>query len=396
MGLRIGRFDSDTFRSPAEVAEEGRNLSASGVIRGVTGDTARRLKGELLAMVGQVVPVVWTRDSTVDGWWRLDSVEVAPRIVTDDTFTVGWSVGAVRRGRPGEVEFESRRAGAIVPNDHALAGERWHAPPVGASGYSTGASAPSKVVRTADGGLGVDVYRGLPDDVDPIWGATPDGFYAAAAQLLSAGLPVGGVDVVADLAASWTLDNGLIRVSKSADATATLDVEHFTGGAWHTKTYDVQQDGNTITDLLAVTVKRNDPSEVVVRLLADPAGGAIGRTVLDLSLRRGARHLSCLLQRHAAATLKVQRHTAEAATDIAGGIRATNDDADGDRYIIASSKTVAKGLTQGSISKTAVTLFDFAIGVEADGSLAQAGDVAADVINQYLDGTDTVDVPVVR
>jgi hypothetical protein len=127
-------------------------------------------------------------------------------------------------------------------------------------------------------------------------------------------------------------------------------------------------------------VLRNDPEEVTVRLSYPTAPG---RVTVDLGLRRGSRFVTGGIKRHASATLGVARTAAEAATVVTGGLRATSADADGNRFVMGSSKTLTTATTTAAISKASVTQLDFFLGHEVGASPA-AGDAFADLLAQYL------------
>lgn len=384
MTLTIGRvaLSSDEIVESLSQSELQLQLQGRQKTTNLADGTFRR---QLRGMLGQVVPLTWQESPGENGWW----VVTAAQADQETPSVASWTLGLSRVGHHSSLQWQSRRSGGALPNDHALSAELWHAPPAGAQGYETGATEPARIARQADG-VTVDVYRNVPA-TNPQWAITPAAFYDGAVEVTANGVPVVGIEHDQDLAGIWQMSNGLIRVS---ERTGGLTVEHYSSAAWHSKDYDIQQDAvNVVWE--AATVLRNTPQVCVVRLQSKPGSG-IGRTLVDIEMKRGARHISCYMQRHATATLKVQRATAEQGTQIVGGIRATADDVNGDRYVLASTKTHNLGTAQGSISKTLVPAFDFAIGVEVDGTIAQAGDTAADVVAQYLDGSDTVDVAVQR
>jgi hypothetical protein len=159
-----------------------------------------------------------------------------------------------------------------------------------------------------------------------------------------------------------------------------------------TRQFDLRVNNTSVLPLSTITVVRNDPEECTLRLLHDERPG---RVIVDLTLRRGARFIAGYAQRHAAATFRLQRGVAEAATAVPGGIHRTNADEFGNRWVMGSARTFQADLANGSISKGSTRVFDFMIGLELRAANAQAGDRAVDLIAQYI-GTPLETVRTVR
>ena len=126
-----------------------------------------------------------------------------------------------------------------------------------------------------------------------------------------------------------------------------LTVEHYISGAWSvSKTYKltVTTAPTTIGAFRTVTVKRNSPEVVTVRLGLDQSNGPVPAAVtVDLTLRRGALWVEGVMSRTAEAVtylanqMGIYRNTAEAATTFTGGIRANAADASSGYYWLATS-----------------------------------------------------------
>lgn len=149
------------------------------------------------------------------------------------------------------------------------------------------------------------------------------------------------------------------------------------------------------TNWTSLTILRNSVEECTIRLGASVTGASMGQPVtVDLSLRRGDR----LVRGYASTmvnslTWQIARNSVEAATAItigavaSGAIRATANDADGNRYVILNYQQTGpvNDLTNGAITSGSVFLnFDFAIGLEIGGSAAAAPDDAVSLARQYL------------
>ena len=336
-------------------------------------------------------------DATFDGFYTVTGVSVDLPAGALARFWMSWSAELTRVGVEAQVAWESRLTGSVAMNDHGVTGagsEPYHAPPRGATEYDIRAALPTTIARTGSGGA-ITVYRDVDRDLTPRWSVTPAGFYAGAVKFSSgttqrvrAGLWTPNTPT------SWTLENELVKVTPNA-AAGRVDVAHHDGTAWETaKTWRVQDRGADISAWSHVTLLRNDPEEVIVRLTAHTAAEV--PHYLDLALRRGSRFVSGYLSLATAVALKVMLATAEAGTAFTGGVRATADDAGGNRYVIGSAKTHTADTTTGGLSIASGTVLDFFLGSEIGGASAAVGDQAAALLNQYLGYVSADDRPVIR
>jgi hypothetical protein len=93
--------------------------------------------------------------------------------------------------------------------------------------------------------------------------------------------------------------------------------------------------------------------------------------------------------------MKVVRDTNEGSTAITPtgasgdvGIRATSNDADGNRFILYSPQTHTNDTTAGGVSVASTQIIKFAIGFEIGGSGATGADTAAELAHQYFGYVD--------
>lgn len=305
------------------------------------------------------MPVTFTDKPERNGYFHLANATAGYTEWRGDVVTSDWKVQLTRGGSETEVDLQSRLTGAVRLNDFSLTGERWHAPPIGHYAYYTGSSNPTVMTRTgADGAM--TVYRTLPAGVSPRWGCAPTDYLKGRVRLVSDGIELCGVDQ--PLAPSgWSLSNGLVNVTTSASA--SLDVQAYTDGAWRSKAWNVSVagSGSSIPAWDGATLLRNDPEHVVLRLTRSLSPG---RATLDLTLRRGSRFVEGYLQTSGSATLAVYRAGAETGAAGTGYIAAAADDADGNRYVVGSARSFTAH-PDGGVQKTAVTALDFFIGAVA-------------------------------
>lgn len=334
--------------------------------------------------VGVPIPVTFTDKPERDGYYQVSDASSTITEYVGDTVTADWKISLTRLGSAGEVDLQSRLTGTVRDNDFSLLGERWHAPPIGHYAYYTGSSNPTSMTRTSADGT-ITVYRDVPAGVSPRWGCDPGDYLAGRARIndttaASAALEVDGTErpLPAD---AWALSNGLVNVTPTASA-GVLDVQAYTGSAWHSKYWNITLGGSTVAGWDAASILRNDPEQCILRLTASRSPG---RATLDLTLRRGSRFVEGYLQSGSSSTLAVYLQTSETNTSHAasGYVVATNDDSDGNRFAAGSAHTFTAH-TNGGISASASTALDFWLAVQAGGSSAADGDTATDLRNMYI------------
>jgi hypothetical protein len=334
---------------------------------------------------GGVVAVTWTDKPERNGYYSIKGSSAVLREYVNDTVASTWKASLERLGTVGEIDLQSRLTGVVRANDFSLTGETWHAPPIGHTTYYTGATSPSLMTRTgADGAM--TVYRGIPSGVSPRWGCDPAAYLAGRVRIndtvaaTGTGFEVEGTSQPLPVT-GWTLGNALVNITPTASA-GVLDVQAYTGGAWHSKLWNITVGGTNAAAWDTATILRNDPEQCIVRLVAPRSPG---RTSLDLTLRRGSRIVEGYLQSGSASTLAVYLRTSETNTSAAasGYVAATGNDADGNRFACGSARTFTAH-ANGGVSKASTTVLDFWLGVVAGGGSPVSGDAATDLRNQYI------------
>lgn len=382
--VQVGRLTLQERLGSSEVAasgQEARTLSLDGQ-ESSPPSTVAELRARHLGIVsasGKLVAVTFEEKTTLNGFYRVRNVSGGLTEHAGAVLWSSWSLGLQRLGDAGSAELEATLLGGDRPNDHSLSGTRWHAPPLGHSSYFTGSTGPSPFERSGEDG-DLTVYTGVPE-VNPRYGCDPTDYHGGAVQLVGDGL-LRANDSLANLVDDWEVSNGLVKVAPDATDPALLVVSHYLGSAWEPKTYVLEVNSSALTGSWDhVSVLRNDPERVAIRLVRGVAGGAVS---LDVKLQRGSLSAEFLLQRHASATLGIARATTEAATAFTGGIRATSDDTNGARYVIGSARSFTSDLVEGGLEKASTRKLDFFIGAEPEGSSSQVNDEAEALMAQYL------------
>lgn len=407
--MTIGRVGGDVALDDPETVSEtagrgGRNITFEGTLLGATLADTLALRDELQATIeaGAVIPITWVEDPRIDGYYRPAGGSTRIRSLNDRGF-LEFTFSAERIGTAVDLLFRSILVSTIRSNAHgvtAAEAEPFHAPPGGHRIYS---GLIGNITRVSEDG-DIVVWRDIAD-TRPTWSSTPADHLKGAARITTGGYVRAG-KTIQNNSTDWTLENGLIRVSPNV-ANGRLDVEHYDGIAWQTKVWQIEvAGGSEFSRWDWVTILRNDPEECVIRLEnqrvvgVTPAGG---RDLLDLRLRRGSRFVEGRLSRSGSGTLKVRLTTAEAGTAVTPtgassvvAVRATANDAQGDRYIVGSPIAHTQDLVNGGVSQSAVTALPFFIGAAVDGSLAQAGDTPEDLALQYLGHVAESIIPVRR
>jgi hypothetical protein len=181
-------------------------------------------------------------------------------------------------------------------------------------------------------------------------------------------------------------------------ASATLNVANWDGSTWDSTAWNINlgaSAGTGLTSFDAATVLRNDYEVCTVRLVKDRNPG---RTLLDLTLRRGSRFVEGYLQTDSATLLAAYLKTAQPSTAAAstGYVVATSNDAQGNKVLVGSARSFSGMTSQGGLNKAAATKLDFYIGAVVGGSGAAAGDAASVLNSHYLTAMSEVTLGAVR
>lgn len=335
----------------------------------------------LSQLSGLVVPVTFTDKTELTGFYLVGDVEsVLDKVQGGSVLTATWQATLARIGAGPDVEVESRVPTVGRLTDHAVSPVFWHAPAVGFDSYFTGATVPSGSVARAAADGTVTVFTGIPASVAPRWTIGAEEYLVGSARLLFDGIR--RVGTITPPLTVWEIHNGLVKLTSGPGGQITVSC--WDAGDWRSaKSYAVTVNGAALTTTPELTILRNDPEEVTVRLTYPSAPG---RVTVDLGLRRGSRFLTGVIKRHSAATLGVVRASPEGATASTGRIAASSADADGNFYVLGSAKSFTADTTNGGISKASVTRLDFFAG-HALGPSPQAGDTSLDLLQQYLGST---------
>jgi hypothetical protein len=351
--------------------------------KGIDSAGVQRIQEDVLGLADRIVPVTFEHKTDQNGYYRVHDVNVdVLNWSSEDIVSFRWSFILQKFGPDNTVDLESRIGTIVRTNSHALTGERWHAPSIGHYGYFTGAASPSGTITRIGQDGGIIVYRGIPSGINPRWGCAVSSYSAGRVRLLTGGFERTGTVIRAN-PTGWELNNGLVQVTPLS-ANGMLRVGTWGGTAFETKDWHIALGGATTSlgNFDSMAVSRNDFEMVTIRLIKS---ATLGRTLVDITLRRGSRFIEIFVQTNSATTLGAYLETIETATDntATGYVVATNNDLAGNKFIVGSSQIVAYTANRG-LSKAAVTSLDLYIGSVVDGSGAAAGDAATVLRDQYI------------
>lgn len=398
-GLTIGRVGLDVVVSEVDsLGFSGDALSLAGVLIAETLNDVKVLRQQLIGYIGngdeEVVPVTWSEDPTVDGFYRVTSVDVS---TVPASYVANWfqfSLGLERVSGYAGPLMETVVTGAVRTNSHSITSANAVAVvgvPDSVNEFYDSSGEDTFTRPSADGLVrlvAADTYtRTQTFSVDPV-----DWYTGSARIELGTSYRVAVGQQIPSERETWRLSNGIIRVRPNADGFA---VSVFNGTTWDPEKVFALSGAGTLFGAIdlayGLRVLRNSPEECIVRVpVSIPSAilavaGSPVRVDIDLALRRGERTVRGFLASTASVTWGIEASTAEAATALTGGIRATANDANGNRYVLSSPQTVTNALTQGGFALTSgAATFSFAAGFELDGSGAPAIDSAQQLIYQYM------------
>lgn len=397
--ITVGRLVlRETFTVKADVhASHGRrtvSIEGEESMPPLTEAELRRRNEDIMTMRDAIMPITWTNKSDFDGLYIIEDVSAELTDNITDVMKFAWSIRATRIGPANSAEIESRLTGITRQNDWGKTGTLWHAPAIGAYAYYTGSTRPGTVLtRDSEDGT-VKVYYPIPADTSPRWSTTPQNYRLGRARVKVDGLERSGTNLRDGT--TWELSNGIIKATPAASGGINLGV--WNGSTYETKTWNVSVGASAtpVGDYQAMSVLRNDFEMVTIRLVKDM--NPVGRSTLDLSVRRGARFVEGYLQTDVAATLAVGLAVAENGTAPASGgyVAASADDADGNRAIVGTARSFIAQTSRTGIQKNNAVSMDFFIGSVYNGGSAASGDTAADLSNQYIGSLAEMTMAVLR
>lgn len=395
---------ADSADAPATWTVSGDEVEFSGVLRASNASDARFLRLQLNGLVDNVdepvVPFYWSEDASEwDGYYRVAdaSVGTVPLSLTAHWFPFTVKMVRVADGFQAPM-IESRLLGALRVNAHSITTANtiaWWSP--GASVYAVG--------RTVDGNLDVltgaegdvFVYRDSSEtafDVSDTWYVAPTDYYDGSVRVELTGdagttyRAVIGRQII-NLPQYWRLSNSLMRITSGATANeAEFSVSWYDGTQWETaKTFRLQTGPSGFADLdvppVRVTILRNSPECCAIRVHYGK-NDASPVYAVDYTLRRGSRYLEVFWPGMGTDDPGLALTSAEALTAITGGARATNNDAGGNKLVLAGTTAVTLDTTNGKIRCDNADPAVFMIGCAIGGTVGSGYGETQGIVYQWM------------
>lgn len=401
--LTVGRVGLDVeIGSPARWTQRAagpqgvnRTETISGELRASSLANTKALRSELLAQVGQLVPILSDDDSTLNGIYLLDSADVDLDAYDGPLNDVGvamFTVTATRVGSFSEVEFQSLLGMVDAAEDFSTTASYWHSPPVGTKAYSAGAASPTLIERATEDGDILTAYD-IPEGTHPTWSVDPADYYDGAVELWAGSRLRAGRDMPMD-PADWEINAKTMKVRPGAvtgSSNGEIEVAAW-DGAWNTWVpFKITWAGtNDVPSWDYVSVLRNTPEVVAVRLVRDAAESPFATTAkheLDITVRRGCRLVSCVYKFDGSAQTHAVARASSAAATRPGGTASYitfNTLVDGDRWMLGCPRAFTANGTTGEIElDTASKSMPFWIGVAVNNA-SSGGNGPADLAGQYV------------
>lgn len=298
-----------------------------------------------------VVPVVVTPCALahlpiVSGFYRVTQVDLSMVALKYDRAEVGISLKRVQGFAAPLFEaivLGGKRAGVGA----GVTAQAWQGLPATVMGYENGVITPTvETVATADGNLTL-----FTDTANELFDARvefylpPASWYVGAATLAVGGNLIVGRQCQND-PDGWVISNGIIRLS-GVTSSGEIKLEHWSGTAWvDNGSYWFGQYGGGAQPLLtaaplAITVLRNDPACVTIRLAYDAASivtNARFAVNVDVSLRRGGTSAEVYLSTRGAYRWMVKTPITYAGA-VAGGLSVA-DPATGAAFALGTTDSI--------------------------------------------------------
>ena len=397
-----------SFTSPSALSHSAmdgsRDLSISGVLAhtnatGLDVEEVKYIRSELESMAknGHFHPFLYTGDTTLKGYVRVNSSDVTINRYGGAGFA--YNISLAYLGNPGEIRFESQFSGAILENNHSISStdSQFFCPPSGAfsvhlPSVGTGTS-PSVDERIAEHGTStttMQFFSGSDIRSNNVeFECNPDDYLKGAVKISTNGKVRNGLlspNLNVDQA---TIENGLVKFTLTNSNTES----RFTVSLWENDDYRSVKEfavskGSSQTEWdgwNTVQIIKNYAECGTLRFTSQANTDGSGRLTFDVSLRRGARFFSIVINSYGTADeIHLERTTAESSSAGTGYIVSSSNDSEGNYFILGSPTTFSTDLTNGGIYLTGTQMKAF-LGYVLDGSSAAGQNTADNMRDAYLD-----------
>lgn len=420
MTLTIGRVS--IVQNPSHLELAGDHLDVGGWFFGTDLNQAKVLREQLIGLDGNEdepdVPVTWSFDAKVDGYYTVKAVAVSHIMgVAYEDFKFQYSVqlervqggfvlplmevAAALALRTNAVSVTSANGIVSAPATASFRAARFSNGEVAGMFTSAGnlrASATGSVVST-------QFVTGVSSNLLSVTAAAEPSHYYDGSALIEQSIggtfyPVVGDQIGYVAGNLLRIGNGIVRATFHTDGVITSEI--FDGTVWESST-SFNLYANGVVDLWLPEggwkIIRNDPAACAIRTSAQFGAAGSGNNMpasVTLYLERGKTLFELYVDNlfyamHSAGdsdnSLQLRATAATAATALTGGIRQTSNNAQGHRWVLTSSSAVTNDLVNGRITIAAPgvpLIAQLGIGWELNGSAAVSRDTAASVATNYF------------
>jgi hypothetical protein len=397
MAMTIGRVTG--LRPASPPLRSGDRVTVTGWILAANATELRWVREQILGLANnddeEVVPVTWDVDTTVDGYYSVRSVSVAP-IGIEGGAKARFAVDLDRVPGYSFPRIEVSSAAITRTNGHGLVGEALAitypnllnmvtdgatVPPVTIGGSYIRTSADSTTTN-------IVIQPAVPPAVPFTWGYfQPPANYPVGRCRIE--INIGGtwyewVGTQVPITDQWRISNGIVRLSSGDGATpGSIEVWDPVSLVWQgrdirhtssTGTLTVPIGGQGTTDRGPVRVLRNSVEKVVVRCGSN----------FTYSVARGAMHVEYV--QGGVGGIGLDTAHAAASTSITGGLHQTGSDANGNRIVFgAATGSIGRDLANGRLWVTSATTPQaLMVGVNLNGAAGAGADSPTFLIGQFI------------
>lgn len=291
MSLYVGRLD---LGGMAKVSRTRQRYAIDGDYQGASVAAAVQMRENLPWLEGTIQPVTWSEDSTLDGFYRIVSVQVEHNETTLSTGWFGWSMDLEPLPHHRALEVEATCRGTERTAAPAgVTGDYYYCVPSSATSLNYGHGSLTTDTRTGPGGTARVIGGAALSGRFVRWTSAPDDFYDMSPAVTFSGVTVVGLQSTRS-PLTVALSNGLVKVEMVTGAsTLQFTAPASTNANWGTPVaVDLGWwDGVsalTVMDPDAFTSARvlRETAEVCVVRWSWYSAGVVRH--VDVSLRRGS------------------------------------------------------------------------------------------------------------
>jgi hypothetical protein len=365
---------------------------------------------QLVTADEKTVPVTWTEDPAIDGYYRPLSAECQFTAASLNDGVLTWSVELEPVGHGSLPQHEiaatynhvANSLSASLSTINTAAVLLINACPDASYDAWNGFTAAGGQDRTSETGVLAtwdftpSAGAAIPFTALHRYSCTPANAYVGACSIRGTYAGLAGqlcLGAMSPATEGLIVSNGLVRARIASGA---LLIEVWDSGVWAATTatdwiLTATAGAGAIFDYDSAptaVVMRNSPEAVTVRLLGAPSTTAspLGRFWLDIGVQRGGRVVNFSGRSDTAATWDVRASLPLAGSIITGGVLQTANDANGNRLVVVGTGNT-RNLVQIGVSDTvARKVFDYGIGVELNGTTSAGNDQAQKVAYEFFIG----------